>query len=62
MVTYAWWVGQVQGVSHGDVCVVGGAGPGVSHGDVVWWVGQVQGVSHGDVCVVGGAGRGGLTW
>ena len=47
MVTYAWWVGQVHGVSHGDVCVVGGAGPGVS---------------HGDVCVVGGAGPGGLTW
>ena len=50
------------GVSHGDVCVVGGAGPGVSHGDVCVVGGAGPGVSHGDVCVVGGAGPGGLTW
>ena len=43
MVTYAWWVGQVEGVSHGDVCVVGGAGLGVSHDYVPCMVG----VSHG---------------
>ena len=33
------------GVSHGDVCVVGVAGPGVSHDYVPCMVG----VSHGDV-------------
>ena len=31
------------GVSHGDICVVGGAGPGVSHDYVPCMVG----VSHG---------------